>query len=565
MTTDPEKPSADNSRRRVITLVETWVALLITLASVHLHMMYMLHAGGLWRDEAASFEIAAQTTLSEMWQMLLHEAFPGLLHVMVRAWVAIGLGNEDLHLRWLGFGIGIALLAAFWLAAWLMRRGVPIFPLALLALNLTFIRTVDSLRAYGLGSALVILALTLLWLFVRKPTLGNGLTAALAAVLSVQCLYQNAFFIFAACCGACAVCIWERQWRKALCIVSFGALAAVSLLPYLGKIVQAQEHYMTFQTLGFQPALAWYMASALMGFPMPWFAIVWLILVVLGIWAALRSLSHSAKASPVPETGVLALYAMVSMGVGLAGFILFLKIASLPTQVWYYTPLLTFIAVCLDAMLTEYRPWTRLSLILVAVRGGSAADAKCFHAISYRQTNIDLLAAQLGMEAGAGDLVIVHPFYCGTTFYRYYKGRAPWTTLPPLEDYRVQRYDLFKAKMQTEHAIQPVLDKVAATLQSGHRVWLVGWIPLDGSPPPEMHSAPNNPWGWDAEAYSDVWGAIGGYFMVTHARQIAVVVDPSGNRVNPLENLPLFVVTGWRDQTATPQFEPSPRPSDSRG
>ena len=74
--------------------------------------------------------------------------------------------------------------------------------------------------------------------------------------------------------------------------------------------------------------------------------------------------------------------------------------------------------------------------------------------------------------------MIVHPWYCGVTFKRYYKAAAPWTTLPPLEDYTLQRVDLLKAKMQTKDPIAPVIDRITSTLQSGNRVWLVGSIPF---------------------------------------------------------------------------------------
>ena len=65
----------------------------------------------------------------------------------------------------------------------------------------------------------------------------------------------------------------------------------------------------------------------------------------------------------------------------------------------------------------------------------------------YRQTNIDLIAAQLREQAGPNDLILVYPWYCGITFNRYYHGAAPWTTLPALSDPRIHRYDLLKEKL----------------------------------------------------------------------------------------------------------------------
>ncbi|MFZ0915941.1 MAG: hypothetical protein WAN04_03530, partial [Candidatus Udaeobacter sp.] len=60
-------------------------------------------------------------------------------------------------------------------------------------------------------------------------------------------------------------------------------------------------------------------------------------------------------------------------------------------------------------------------------------------AVICRQTNVDFIAAQLSTQVAPNDYVIVHPFFCGVTFQRYYKAAALWTTLPPLEDYTLQR------------------------------------------------------------------------------------------------------------------------------
>jgi hypothetical protein len=124
------------------------------------------------------------------------------------------------------------------------------------------------------------------------------------------------------------------------------------------------------------------------------------------------------------------------------------------------------------------------------------------------------------------DYVIVYPFYCGTTFNRYYKGAAPWTTLPPLEDYTLQRWDLFNAKIQTKDPIAPVIERTVSTLQSGNRVWFVGNPLVERS-------------------WFD-WGFQVTQFLSAHSRFGAVVIDPSTNCVNPFENLPVFVATGWK-------------------
>jgi len=167
-------------------------------------------------------------------------------------------------------------------------------------------------------------------------------------------------------------------------------------------------------------------------------------------------------------------------------------------------------------------------------------------AVICRQTNVDLIAAVLSSEVAPNDYVIVHPWHCGTTFKRYYKGAAPWTTLPPLEDYTLQRWDLLKAKIQTKDPIAPVIDRITSTLQSGNRVWLVGHMAFSQEPLPEIRPAPNNPWGWDTGPYSYYWGVQVTQFLTAHSQRVAVMTAPSTNCINRFENLPVVVMSEWK-------------------
>jgi hypothetical protein len=132
------------------------------------------------------------------------------------------------------------------------------------------------------------------------------------------------------------------------------------------------------------------------------------------------------------------------------------------------------------------------------------------------------------------------------TFKRYYKASASWTTLPPLENYTLQRWDLFKAKIQTKDPIAPVTERITSTLESGNRVWFVGEMPLSQAPVAEIRPAPNNPWGWSSGPYQSYWGTRVTQFLSAHCQHSAVVIAPSTNCVNPYENLPVFVMTGWK-------------------
>src|SRR5437867_3716763 len=516
-----------------------WIAAaLVTLCAVYLHALFFLNAGGLWRDEVDLVHLSLLPSISEVWQNLPHDSCPILMHLAVRAWsAATSLGNTDPGLRVLGLYVGLFLLLAFWFASWTMRKGAPLLAVTLAGLNMTMIRAGDSLRGYGLGSALAVLMLALIWRLTCRPSLAAFSCAVAVAVLSVQALYQNAVFVFAACCGGFVLCAVERRWRDTLPIFAVGAAAAVSLLPYIPLIVRAQDWYIICK-VGFRFSHGWEQLAVATGSPLTVFTWVWVALWIGALAPAICVLFWRRDRLPDRVRGLI-LFAGTSLVLGTAGFALFLKLAVFPTQPWYYVPLMAFSAVCLDAVFFAAWRWARPAAMILAVVTIATAFVFELPAMICRQTNVDFIATQLSNQAAPNDYVIVHPWQRGVTFQRYYKGAAPWTTLPPLEDHAIHRYDLLKAKMQTKDPIAPVIDRITSTLQSGNRVWLVGNIPFTQEPLPEIRPAPNNPWGWRDPFYSRYWGAQVTQFLAAHCQRSAVAIPPSTNCVNPVENLQL--------------------------
>jgi hypothetical protein len=520
------------------------IAALVTLCAVYLHALFFLNAGGLWRDEVDLVNLSLLPSFSGMWQNLQHDSCPILVHLAVRAWSAAAtLGNTDPGLRVLGLVIGLFLLLAFWFASWTMRNGAPLLAATLAGLNVTMVRVGDSLRGYGLGSALGVLALAVIWRLSCRPSLAAFSCAVAVAVLSVQSLYQNAFLLFAACCGGFVLCAVERRWRDTLSIFAVGVAAAVSLLPYIP--LMARAHWYVIHKLGFRFSHGWEELSVATGSPLTGFTWVWIALWIGALATAVCILSWRGDRISDRVRGLI-LFAGTSLVLGAAGYAVFLKLAELPTQPWHYVPLMAFSAVCLDTIFLAAWRWARPAATILAVLMISMTFLFELPAVKCRQTNVDLIAARLSSEVAPNDYLIVHPFFCGVTFNRYYKGAAPWTTLPPLKNYTLQRYDLFKAKIQTKDPIAPVIDRITSTLQSGNRVWLVGNIPFDQEPLPEIRPAPHNPWGWREPPYSFYWGVQVTQYLSAHCRRSAVVIAPSTNCVNPFENLPVFVVTGWK-------------------
>ncbi len=83
--------------------------------------------------------------------------------------------------------------------------------------------------------------------------------AFVAAVLSVQSNFTNALILFAIICGA-AVVLWKnRAWSKIYLLLTIGAVAALSLLPYLpimkatadwSKILASQNNFAGIVAVG---------------------------------------------------------------------------------------------------------------------------------------------------------------------------------------------------------------------------------------------------------------------------------------------------------------------------
>jgi hypothetical protein len=378
------------------------------------------------------------------------------------------------------------------------------------------------------------------------PSAGRFIAAALAAVLSVQCLYQNAFLLFAICVAGCFVCFRRGQDRTALILIGVGAVAAASLVPYIGLITLAQRSFVVART-GLDAGLVWSNLCDALGTPMVWPTVVWLGLCVAAAVRGLWFVGPSSGRRRIGDEDV-PLFAAITLSLGLLSFFLFIAIARLPTQPWYWLPPMVVAAVCVDAALgnwlDRYRGWrlglAALMAFVPLITGVSLAK--------YRQTNIDLVAARLHERAKPNDLILIYPWFCGVTFNHYYHGLTPWTTLPALPKFPVARYDLLRERLAATAPIKPVLDQIAQTLGSGNRLWIVGELP-EPEPgetiPPDLPPAPEGPDGWADVPYSYVWGRQTESFIAAHGWKIEAVPTGSGDPVNLYEKASLAVVKGW--------------------
>jgi hypothetical protein len=524
---------------------EWGICLGATLAAVLLHVVFLTHAGALWRDEVNGVHLATLFSPSQMWHMLRYDSFPALFPALVRCWAAIGLGKSDFALRGLGFLIGLALLGAVWLNARAFRYRLPLVSLGLLAVNMTLVRSGDSLRGYGVGCLFILLSLAMIWSLMVAPSLERFLGATLAAILSVHCLYQNAFLLFAICVAGCFVCFRHDQLKTALALLSVGATAAFSLLPYIG-ILRFSEHWRVVQQSGVSAESAWLSLTGALGDPLVMQVPFW---IALGLTAAVRGLIELGgrpRKRPIGASD-LPLFAGLIIAIGGLLFTICILMAKLPTKPWYWLPLMVVAAVCIEASLGDWflrcRGW-RLALVALLVFVPLVPSIRL---ASLRPTNVDLIAAQLHEQARPGDLILVYPWYCGVSFSRYYHGEAPWTTLPALAENRIHRYDLFKQKMAERAPIQPVLDRAAQTLAAGNRLWIVGNLPpprAGDTQPPDLPPAPEGPQGWFDVPYSYTWGRQLDFFLALQGGKVEPIPTSSDGVLNTYEKLSFGVVRG---------------------
>ena len=608
---------------RIISRQPEWIlALAATVAVVWLHFFFLWHVGGFWRDEVNLINLSGRHSLVEMSK----DSFPVLMPLLVSGWTAIGLGQNDLSLRLLGTLIGLALPAALWLAAWKIRRAPPLIGLVLLTLNSTVIMFGDSLRAFGLGSTLILLTTAAAGWFLKNPTWRRAGGLGTLAVLSVQALYQNAVFIAAICFGALAVCARQKNRRTAVKVLAVGMLAAASLLPYWTRIVSMPASASALRT-GFNPMYGFINFDNAAGFPMEQYARVWeffaLVVVACGFvslfartrlpdgiagnqppkdaplfgrttllmavvavtgffWFAASPAVHwwffplmavaiawcdvlpsnrvasgarktsrlveMARGITNPVANDMALFAGATLLAAFAGFSGFLRYAALVSEPWYFLPLLALTAAAFELGLPLASRHLRAALLGFAAATIVLAVPAAQEALNWRFTNVDLLAQRLTKEAAPDDFILVSPWFCGIAFDRYYNGPASWNTLPPLKDHSIHRFDLVRQQMETRGAIQPVLDQMAATLQAGHRVWVVGTmdIPRAGTPMPAvLPPAPLNYSGSDLR-YTENWTSQAAWFLRDHSGQFHQEYYTTNQNVNYAENLKLCVAEGWQ-------------------
>lgn len=497
--------------------------------------MRALHAGPLWRDEAGALQVALLPTFGEMFQQFPHEAFPLLFPATIRTYVGL-FGDSDFALRVFGSAVGIAILAALWLNA-RMAGTVPLASVALLGFHPVFLLYADTIRGYGLGTLLTLLAFGAFCRLVAQPDRGAIMAAAATSILSVHLVLHNSAMLLGLGIATAVVGAMRRRWRVTAAALGVGLLAALTLLPYMGPLSAARD----WDVLIAEGSLTapQVLNSLVESIGSPFLLWGWALLLVLGI---------TGMARKEEEAGDLRLFRLLAIPAALAAqYGLFEVLGYLP-KIWYFLPLLALAASALDGLtaVTAGVQIPRLALatgIALLLLPAASREARL------RMSNVDLVASRLEASAAEGDLVLVNPWFYGVSFHRYYQGRARWMTVPNLPDHRMHRYDLLKARMAAAQPLADVLNAVRHTLRSGKSVWVVGsyTAPPEGELPPMLGPAPGGSFaGWRDAPYVASWGLQIGDVLKRRARHQRVVEVPLDGPVNGHELLGLRKLHGWR-------------------
>jgi len=526
-----------------------WIAAVLLSAMIlFLLIVRATHAGGLWRDECAVVQLAGMPSVADVLRNFQHEAFPPLFPLIVRIYTIV-FGSSDTVLRIFGFCVGCLLISAFWINSRLFRGDVPLVGLGLMSLNTTFFVWGTTMRGYGLGSALIVLIFGCVANLLLAPNPQRSIITMLVCFLGVQVLLYNSILLIALSASAMVICGFQRRSKQALVILAISAVAILSLLPYVPAYLRARDWNILVRGAPTSYSL-WKHFEVALGNPGYSIPAVWYAIAVglAGVFIFRIYKARSAKSDPQQ---LLIWFAISVCVLSVIGCYLFLRALSYTTSVWYYLAFICVVAAALDLIASSLctPDWLRLFRLGFGSAALIAAPFADWSAITERQTNVDLAAQTVSARAAAHDLVVVVPWQFGISFYRYYRGTAPWVTIPNISEHQVHHYDLIKAKMISAHPIDNLTEAVRTTLTSGNRIWFVGGLNL---PRPEegpmiLPPAPASRFKWDNRAYTASWWQQLSVFAVVHANKVDSITlpQPEPGQINELEQTSLMMVEGW--------------------
>jgi len=541
---------SSSGRASVMDSLEFGTVVLTSLLGLLWLLLITLNAGPLWRDELCSVMLAEERTVQDFWNNLGTDSSPLIWPTLLRVWISLGM-TSDLQIRILGFLVGACLLGSLWLTAKWLGGGVPILSTSLLAFSPAFLFAVSSVRAYGVGSWMLICTIGLTWRVVERGSPARLAWLFVFSILAAHSLYTAAPFIFVILSSGIIVSAFLREWKTSMCVAAIGFIAAGSLLIYRHIIEDASVNIGLFQIPIDVPWILGSMRNAVdtagPGHHRAWML---LVLVLFFSWLLPRFGGRfRGDSAPDSRTAVPLFCTITALGSFLFFGIALLRM-KVPTQSWYYAPLMAVVAVAIDGGLggKHYSRFFRSGRLIVALVLPLLAVSSVWQETQTRRTTMDIVARELMAKAGPEDLIVIDPFYLVTSFERYYHGKTPWMTVPPVADTRSGGYGFVKEAMVKDDSLAELFSRIGETFNAGHRVWVLGGvllIPPQKLPPPPL-PPPHGPLGWNHAQYSHYWHLQLGAFLLTHAKYVSQISTDPGMPVTWTEDVPLvmFAVDG---------------------
>jgi hypothetical protein len=546
---DNKKSFQQRFRKRNIGPVEISVGLILTGLLVYLHVVFFLHAGALWRDEANSVGMATLPSIKDVWGNLEYDSFPILWHVTMRMWFALGLGASDFSIRLLGLITGLGIIGVMWLNARQFNYRIPLMALTLIGFNATVLSTGDAIRAYGLGTLSGLMTIGVIWQASVKGRRKDWAIALIVSIIAVHMLFYNVIVLLAAGTAGAIVCWRMRLWKRMAAIIGIGVVAALTMLPYLESMERAKRWNMIVHYPVDLDRL-WLKIQESLVSTAVWMPEFWRYLAIIAVIVAFIIVVRKTTAIDEKQRQVV-LFAGILLVFGTTAYLVFLKALRYFMQPWYFVILIAMAGTGIDAIFATALQGPRRGLlrIIFALAITLLVFTNVRQGIIERKTNVDAIAGIIEKEESPGDVIVLGRWYYGIPFQRYYHGKAQWITIPPVDDYRFHRYDQLQKQMRSQGVMMPVLSLIEQSLKSGHKVWIVGdmIIPSRGEYLPMEALHPDESGIWAESPYYELWSKQMWSFILSHAKENREGTPASQYPVNINECLRMYILDGWQN------------------
>jgi hypothetical protein len=453
-----------NFNRQFPSRADSAACVALILIAAALYLVPFVHASALWRDEVDVLNVA-RLPGEELLRKLEFESFPIGWFLVLKGWIGAGLDGSARALRVLGLLVGMVLIGV----CFLMARGVgnrgPAVLLLLLVTNEEVIRYGSTIRAYGMGMVFAVFCFYCYWRLVLRPDLSRWILAAVSAALAVHTLFHNAVLVFAVSLAASAAFLSQRERRRAVGVLILSGGIGLSLLFYLPMIQAAGEwRYLLFREL----SLSWLWGRLIWTLNGSAEGMVWLWLGVLA--AAVASGAITLRQDSSRQLRLRAVYGLTVIAVALATYPAFLFLVGYDPQPWYFFIGLVLLAASAEILLPSGTRLRRYAIVAGVIALAIRLPVQVAE-LQRPLTNVHLIAERLEEDAAPGDLILVHPWMVGISFDHYFEGDVDWTSVPPVEDHSVHRYDL-AAQNELEKR-ELVTMRMEAVLSRGQQLWIV--------------------------------------------------------------------------------------------